>query len=291
MQQRILLTGATGFIGSHVLQFLKQCTRWHIICLGRNENKLKSLGEEYIVYDLSQKQVDCYQALGRPSLLIHLAWENLGNFRALDHIEHNVINNYNFLKNMILGGLEHLAIAGTCLEYGLKNGCLSEHLNTEPVVNYGLGKDVLRRYIEALNRSYSFHFKWLRLFYTYGPGQNDSSLLPRIARAVLSGSESLDTSGGEQLRDYLPVGEMAELLAKVSLQTTYDGIFNICSGRPISIRNFIEKHVKKMDSKLKLNLGALPYLDYEPMAFWGDVTKLNMAIKAFDNEYRNEKRE
>lgn len=184
-----------------------------------------------------------------------------------------------------------MAVAGTCLEYGLKNGCLSEDLNTDPVVNYGLGKDILRRYIEALNRSYSFHFKWLRLFYTYGPGQNDSSLLPRIARAVLSRSESLDTSGGEQLRDYLPVGEMAELLAKVSLQTTYDGIFNICSGRPISIRSFIEKHIKKMDSKLKLNLGALPYLDYEPMAFWGDVTKLNMAIKAFDNEYRNEKRE
>ncbi|MCK4859475.1 MAG: NAD-dependent epimerase/dehydratase family protein, partial [Candidatus Omnitrophica bacterium] len=122
-------------------------------------------------------------------------------------------------------------------------------------------------------------FKWIRLFYMYGNGQNPSSLLPQLDNALERGDEIFNMSGGEQLRDYLPVEKVAEYVTKISLQNKVLGVINCCSGKPISIRKLVENHMKNRGKTIKLNLGYYPYSDYEPMAFWGDNTKLNSIIK------------
>ena len=85
-------------------------------------------------------------------------------------------------------------------------------------------------------------------------------------------------SGGEQLRDYLPIDLVADYLVSCSLQTEITGIINCCSGRPISVRKFVEKYLEEKNINIKLNLGYYPYADYEPMAFWGDDTKLKKIL-------------
>ncbi|MBF0531053.1 MAG: NAD-dependent epimerase/dehydratase family protein [Deltaproteobacteria bacterium] len=216
-----------------------------------------------------------------------MAWEGLPHYQELFHIERNLINDYFFLKSMIEQGLKRLTVTGTCYEYGLRDGCLSENIPTCPTTCYGLAKDTLRRFLEALQPSSPFNFKWTRLFFMHGPGQNPNSLIPLVDLAVKSKTPVFDMSGGEQLRDYLPVEKTAELIVKVSLQSRYNGIFNICSGRPISVRRLIEQRIEEQGGRLKLNLGALPYPKHEPMAFWGDVSRLNMAIQAYEEEYGN----
>jgi dTDP-6-deoxy-L-talose 4-dehydrogenase (NAD+) len=85
-------------------------------------------------------------------------------------------------------------------------------------------------------------------------------------------------SGGEQLRDYLHVTKVAEYISKVALQKDITGIINCCSGTPISIRKFVENFIKFNNYNIDLNLGYYPYSTYEPLAFWGDCSKINLII-------------
>ena len=116
--------------------------------------------------------------------------------------------------------------------------------------------------------------KWLRLFYTYGIGQNENSIFSQLDRAIKNNDKVFNMSAGEQLRDYLPVEKVGEIIVKTSIQNETTGIINCCSGKPVSIRKMVEDHLVKNNSSICLNLGYYPYNDYEPLAFWGSTEKL-----------------
>jgi nucleoside-diphosphate-sugar epimerase len=86
-------------------------------------------------------------------------------------------------------------------------------------------------------------------------------------------------SGGEQLRDYLPVSEVARSLVALVLKQADIGVVNVCSGQPVSVRKLVEGWIAENDWSIDLNLGRYPYPDYEPMAFWGDRRKLNKLLE------------
>jgi dTDP-6-deoxy-L-talose 4-dehydrogenase (NAD+) len=81
-------------------------------------------------------------------------------------------------------------------------------------------------------------------------------------------------SSGEQLRDYLPVEEVARLIVSLALSKKGLGVINVCSGEPVSIRSLVQGWVRTFDETIKLNCGYYPIPDYEPTAFWGDRSKL-----------------
>ena len=276
----VAVTGATGFIGRHIVRVLEGMGSCRIIAVGRDEGRLQSLGVQYVVADLNIDRKEYYDLLGRPDVLIHLAWEGLPNYRELFHIERNLMASYRFLKAMIEQGLPSLTVSGTCYEYGLQSGRLTEETPAAPTTSYGIAKDCLRRFLYALREHHSFHFIWARLFFLHGEGQHSGSLIPQIDRAMESGAHSFDMSGGEQLRDYLPVADAASLLAKISLQSRFDGVFNICSGKPISVRRLAEQRVAQHESTMKLNFGVFPYPEHEPLAYWGDDSRLRRAVEA-----------
>ena len=277
----IALTGATGFIGRHVLEVLKGLPDTRIVCLGRNENALKALGEDYQVFDLDDRRTDLFERSDCPDVLIHLAWERLPNYDDLVHVEQNLPNHMIFLKSMIERGLPSLTVSGTCFEYGLLNGLLSEDMPTQPTTCYGLAKDTLRRYLEMLGRVHRFELRWMRLFFVYGPGQNPGSLLPSLDRAIDSGAESFDLTTGEQLRDFSPVRDLAERLVRTALQRRHLGLFNLCSGRPMSVRRLVERHVFERGAGIRLNFGARGGSIEEPPAFWGDTRRVDLAVQAY----------
>ncbi|SCY87097.1 NAD-dependent epimerase/dehydratase family protein [Desulfoluna spongiiphila] len=274
---KILVTGATGFIGRYVINELKNYDCEIVATARRTENLPEHLidnGISYIPCDISEDRTDFFNYLSKPDILIHLAWDGLPNYKGLFHYETNLPVHYNFLKKMIQGGLRHLVVAGTCFEYGMQSGCLSETLSTEPANPYGLAKDVLRKFLEQLACEHPFVFQWVRLFYMYGEGQSKTSLLSQLDKAIDNGDEVFNMSGGEQIRDYLPVEKVARIIVKISLQNKINGIVNCCSGKPVTIRKLVEDHVRNTGEKINLNLGYYPYPDYEPFAFWGDNSKL-----------------
>jgi nucleoside-diphosphate-sugar epimerase len=267
---KIAVTGATGFIGMHVLKVLERHPV-EIIAVARNPKRLpESVHIHHAVsLDIANPGTDCFEKLGRPDVLIHLAWDGLPNYKSLHHFETELPRQFRFLKALIDSGLPSLFVAGTCFEYGMQSGPLSADIFPRPSNPYGFAKDALRQQLQFLNAIKPFNLTWGRLFYLYGEGQSCASLYSLIKEAVLRGDKVFNMSGGEQLRDYLPVEEVAKRIVNLSIGGDSQGVVNICSGKPISVRNLVEQWLVEHHWKIELNLGYYPYPDYEPMAFWG----------------------
>ena len=236
------------------------------------------MADHVVELDIAEPGEDCFERLGRPDVLIHLAWEGLPNYKSLHHFEIELPRQFRFLKTVIEAGLPSLLVTGTCFEYGMQSGPLSEEMPTKPNNPYGHAKDALRKQLEFLKTVQPFALTWVRLFYLYGEGQPKGSLYPQLKDAVLRGDGVFNMSGGEQQRDYLPITEVANYLVSLAMMERNNGTVNICSGKPISVRKLVEGWIVKNGWAMDLNLGHYPYPDYEPMAFWGDRNKLDQCL-------------
>ncbi len=278
---KVLLTGATGFIGNYVTEELlkrKLDVVATSIVLKKEIQSAWLKKVDYIQADLNDKRDDWFDFFGKPDLIIHLSWEGLPNYKELFHFERNLPSNYLFLKSLIKSGLKKVVVMGTCFEYGKQEGALKETLETKPKNPYALAKDCLRKFLEQLQKKTPFDLKWIRLFYLYGKGQKPNTILEQLEAALHKNEKVFNMSGGEQLRDYLPVEKVAEYVVKIALQDKVSGIINCCSGKPISIKDLVQNYLTENNKKIELNLGYYPYPDYEPMAFWGDDSKLKRAL-------------
>ena len=278
---KVAVTGASGFIGRHTLAELAK----HpvaVTAVTRNGSALEKnhpTGKITVVeIDIAESNSDTYRELGSPDVLIHLAWGGLPNYGSDHHTESELPLQYKFLNDLVESGLPALFVSGTCFEYGMQSGPLSEDLPAAPANPYGRAKNTLREQLENLKDKHPFVLTWIRLFYLYGEGQSESSLLPQLERAVELGDEKFGMSGGEQLRDYLPVLEVASMIVNVALRREDIGILNICSGTPITIRNLVEGWISENNWSIDLDFGRYPYSDHEPMAFWGDASKLSSLL-------------
>lgn len=275
---KVLVTGATGFIGNYVI---KELLRRNIEVIATSTSiekaKEKSWYDKvtYVEHNLKYDVSGLFQKFHSPSILIHLAWSGLPNYKQLFHIEEELMIQYFFIKQLIKDGLQNVNITGTCFEYGMQEGCLNEEINfSNPSNNYAIAKDTLRKFLTQLNQTCPFSLKWLRLFYMFGLGQNENSILQQLQRALDNKETTFNMSGGEQLRDYLSVETVANYLVESSLQTEVDGIINLCSNNPIKIIELVSQYLLNTKQTITLNLGFYNYPDYEPFAFWGDNTKL-----------------
>lgn len=266
----IAVTGANGFLGRHVLAELRT-REVNVVATCRNIRgaEHEAINLRWVEFDIAEQPVDLYDRLGRPQTLIHLAWGGLPNYKSLHHFEEELPKHYRFLANLIRQGLPALVAAGTCFEYGMQSGPLDAHVATKPVNPYGFAKDLLHQQLRMLGNKYSHSLTWARMFYMYGDGQSASSLFPLLRSAVGRGDSEFPMFGGEQLRDYLPVQEVARQLVRYALAPRDHGPVNICSGKPISVRRLVDQWIEENGWEIKPRFGVMPYPDYEPLAFWG----------------------
>ena len=271
---RVIVTGGTGFIGNYIVKQLLQHGN-DVIVTGLNIKEVTSRDwftkVDFVELDINKPLTNGFkEKIASSDKLIHLIWSGLPNYKELLHFEENLMPQYFFLKEVIELGLSDITITGTCLEYGMQNGCLNADSFTDPQNPYALAKDTLRKFLQQLQQKIDFKLKWVRLFYMYGKGQSEKSILSQLKKSIDCGDQTFNMSGGEQLRDYVPVIEVARKIIEISLQNEIDGLFNCCSGKPISIRKLVDNYLAENNTKVELNLGYYPYPDYEPMAFWGD---------------------
>ena len=281
--RKVLVTGATGFIGNYVIEeLLKQNVT--VVATSSNEKKASQFSwfNAVIYKPLDFSQLDAstnyLEYFDNPDTLIHMSWEGLPNYKNDFHITENLPRHQHFIYNLIQNGLKDITITGTCFEYGMQEGKLREDMNCIPDNPYAIAKDKLRLFTEDLAFNSGGSFKWARLFYMFGAGQNPNSLISQLEKALEEGGESFNMSGGEQIRDFLPVETIAKNLVKIALQDKVNGIINNCSGIPLKLIDFVQDYLNKKKKTIKLNLGYYPYPTYEPMNFWGDNSKLNSIL-------------
>jgi nucleoside-diphosphate-sugar epimerase len=279
---KVLVTGANGFIGNYVVQKLLERS----ITVIATSNDLARAKEkewfnkvqfvEYDIYDTNQE--DLFKKFNSPDKMIHLGWGHLANFKSEDHISKELPAQTKFLQNLISNGLNDLTVIGTCLEYGMREGELTEEMESDPTIAYPIAKNKLRQELESLKSKLSFNLKWVRLFYMYGKGQSEKSIIPLLVKALAANEPTFNMSKGDQMRDYLPVTTVSENIVIFALQQKVEGIINCCSGVPITIKKLVEDHLIQNNKTIKLNLGHYPYPDYEPMKFWGSIKKSKLIL-------------
>lgn len=280
---KVLVTGATGFVGRHLVVALlaRGCA---VRAVARNAETAASLpwinAVEFIKADIHGADLDIGALTDGIDALAHLAWPGLPNYQALFHFEHNLMADYRFIKGAVEAGVPQVLVTGTCFEYGMQSGPLDEQTAPQPGNPYGLAKNTLRLFLENLQRVQPFTLQWARLFYLHGAGQNPNSLLAALDRAIDAGDERFNMSGGEQLRDYLAIETAAGYLAAIMQQRDFDGVINCASGQPISVRALVEQRVRERGASIDLNLGHYPYATHEPMAFWGVADRMQQLLGA-----------
>ena len=277
---KLAITGATGFVGQHVLRALVQREGVEVVAVGRHSPTAHDLppATRSVALDIADGPEGVFDALGRPDVLIHLAWSGLPNYRSLHHFEEQLPQQYRFLAGLVHAGLPSLLVAGTCFEYGMASGELVESQPAVPDNPYGFAKDALRRQIELLRATHDFNLVWARLFYMHGEGQSPNSIYPQLAAAVARGDAQFPMSGGEQLRDYLRADQVARRLVELALNVPDAGVVNVCSGQPVSVRALVEGWIREHGWAIEPALGRYPYPDYEPLAFWGSNVKLRALL-------------
>jgi nucleoside-diphosphate-sugar epimerase len=266
--KKVLVSGATGFVGRHLVKYLVE-KDFEVYSLARDHKKFLSIkalkGSTFVAFDL--KKNNDLSELATDSVLIHCAWEDVRNTQALRHLEEHLMDNYFALKKIIEQGVKKIVVTGTCYEYGLQYGPVTADAPTKPSSAYGLAKDTLHKQLQILQHRLNFELVWARLFYMYGEGQCEKSVVAQFDAAIKSGDKEFKMSFGEQLLDYMRVEEVAKEIANLSAYS--DGTYNVCSGSPISLRRLLECRAEELHSSIRLNLGVYDYRSQDSLAIWG----------------------
>lgn len=284
---KILVTGAGGYMGSHVV------------------NQLLDMGVTVIANDFNLDRVDSraqrvemdifrgdniFSKLGEPDVCLHLAWKDGFIHNSNAHME-NLSNHYNFIKSMTDSGLKQIAVMGSMHEVGYHIGPIDENAACNPVSMYGIAKDALRRSIFLLLKDKGVTVQWLRAYYIYGDDKYSNSIFAKIVRAEEEGQREFPFTTGKNKYDFIHVNDLAYMIASCAVQNKIDGIINCCTGEPVSLADKVESFIQEHNFNIRLKYGVFPERPYDSPEVWGDNTKIKQILSERKLLNRNAKGE
>jgi UDP-glucuronate decarboxylase len=274
---RVLLTGASGFIGARIARQL--VARGHDVTAlslpGDRLDRLTGVDARLAACDLQDATgLEDLVSQTRPEGCIHLAWyavpglylrseENLGSLEA----------SIGILRHLLDTGCRSIVMAGSCAEYDTEaSENLREEGPTKPATLYAATKLAMCLIGEQLAHGRGARFAWGRIFYPYGPGEDPRRALPALIRSLLAG-ETFDATEGAQVRDYVHVDDVASGFITL-LESGADGVYNLCSGAPYTMKQIMTAAGSALGAESRIRFGAVPYRGWEPKRICGDNAKL-----------------
>ena len=272
---KILITGASGYIGRHIInQFIN--TEHKIIVNDFSNPGIKCDNIEYNGKNLFESE-NPYEETGRPDVCIHLAWKDGFIHNSNAHMEY-LSDHYKFIDKMLSAGLKQIVIMGSMHEVGYFEGAIDENTPCNPLSMYGIAKDSLRRSSKLLAEKYNAVWQWIRAYYIYGDDKRGNSIFAKIQQAVENGKTTFPFTTGKNKYDFIHIDTLANMIAAVALQKEVDGIINCCSGKPVSLSEQVEKYIKDNNLNISLEYGAFPDRPYDSPVVWGDDSKIKKIL-------------
>ena len=280
---KILVTGANGYIGSKVVKYLLDRGDIDVISVDLSNEHIDNRSKfiKCDILNLDFNQVNLFDFFSKPDICLHMAWRDGFIHNSASHIK-DLSQHYKFLENLVANGLRNLVLMGTMHEIGFWNGVINEDTPCKPTNLYGISKNALRDSSKILCSKYNCNWKWLRAFYIYGNDFFGASVFCKIRKSFADGAKEFNLTKGSNKFDFISVEDLVKLIVCVSLQENVNGIINVCSGVPISLKSKILEYVAENDINLKLNWGFYPERESESPCIYGDTTKLKQALKEYE---------
>lgn len=210
---KILVTGANGYIGRHVVcKLLDQGHEVTACDVRLTEVDKRATLLEYNI--LSGSYLNVYDELGSPDVCLHMAWRDGFVHNSSNHMG-DLSNHYKFMCSLIDGGLKQFAVMGTMHEVGYYEGAIDEDTPCFPISPYGIAKDALRRSIQLYAKSNGCILQWIRAYYIVGDDLKSNSIFAKIRTAVLEGKKSFPFTSGKNKYDFIEIDELALQISAV----------------------------------------------------------------------------
>ena len=271
--KKVIVTGINGLIGQYIAEPLKDLG-FEVYGIGRKNFKTDKFNYKKCDINNSLETENLFNEI-KPQYLIHLAWDtNKGYLESDDNFD-LVASSINMLKYFRENGGKKALFTGTCFEYKFKDYPIKEEDELKPNTIYAKCKNYLREISELYCQKYNIDFCWGRIFYTYGANEHPNRLFPHIINSLNNGKK-VSINHSHLKRDYIFAGDVAKAISLV-LNSKFNGIINICSGKSISLENIAITIAKKLN---KLELLDLKKLETkEPDSIVGDNSKLIKEVK------------
>jgi nucleoside-diphosphate-sugar epimerase len=247
MKKKILITGSNGFVGKSIKEELKN--KHHVYGLGRKKNKEKN----YFNINLNEKKKlnQLFKKI-KFDIIIHCAWyTNHEDYRQSKKNNEYLKMSKFLLDSFIMNGGKEFISLGTCEEYKKKKfgkNFFSERSEIKPINNYAKCKNIFHNYL----KSKKIKYKWLRIFYLFGEGENKKRLFPLIINHIYK-NKKIKINYPYFKTDFIYVKKLAKIINKI-IDKKVSGVFNLCSGESINIINIYDiiKNLLKKPSKLEI---------------------------------------
>jgi dTDP-6-deoxy-L-talose 4-dehydrogenase (NAD+) len=268
MATRILLTGSTGFVGRQVLKSLQE-KNVEIVLINRASSDKKILNKvkiSKVIYtdDIFSETIEWWSNTLRDiDLIIHLAWYlEPGEYLYSDNNYRCYEGSYNLAKGAVNSSVRRIISIGTCFEYKMSMSPLVPSSILSPETPYAKAKVNLFKTLSKFLPSRNIEFAWCRLFYLYGEFEDQRRFVPYLRSQLEKGSKA-ELSSGKQIRDFMDVRLAGRSIVDIALSNTV-GAVNICSEKPISVREFAEQIADEYGRRDLLDFGAKPENRFEP---------------------------
>ena len=266
---RIFLTGGSGFIGRYLIRELNGN---QILALTRRKPEMGSLaGVEWLFGDLEQTdQWEEKLIQFGPEVCIHLAWEGLPDY-SKEVSEKNVKLSANLFTLLRRANVRRIVALGSCWEYGDVQGRISEAQDTKPKSHFAMAKvQVCESFIKESSVA-GIEFVWQRVFFSYGPGQRTTALLPTVVTA-LENHQLPKIKSPDLAQDFVFISDVAEAIALTSTRSKIEGIFNVGSGQLTQVGDFVYLVSAQLGSTFRTHTSR------EPIGMFASVEKLKREV-------------